>query len=86
MNNKIFYERIYKSAVAKDYDDVRQVLNMRLFTYRQAMLYAENIKQDTEAAAYIVKQAICKCRNIVTQWHYRKTPTCSNCTFHKWKK
>ena len=83
MIHKIFYERIFKSAVAKNYDDVRQILDMRLFTYRQAMLYAENIKHNTEAAAYIVKQATCKCGNIVTKWHYNKTPTCSNCTFQR---
>lgn len=83
MSYRIYFERIHKASVAKDYNEVRQILDMRLFTYREAQLYSENIKKDYKAGKYILKQATCKCGRIVTSWEFRKTPTCNWCKFNK---
>lgn len=78
---KIYLEQIWKAATDKDYDKVRQILNMRLFTYRDARLFCELFKEDYEASEYILKQATCKCGAIVTEWKFNTTPICSECSF-----
>lgn len=83
MSRKIYLEQIYKYAKEKKYDAVRQILDMNLFTYREAQLYIETIKADYETSACILKQATCKCGNIVSKWYYNKTPTCASCLFNK---
>lgn len=80
---RLWLEQIWEYAVNKDWDNVREILNRKIFTYRQAQLYCENVKKDYAASKFILKQAMCKCGGIVTEWKHRTTPKCSSCLFRE---
>lgn len=80
---RLYLDRIYDAAKKKQYNEVRRILNLHLFSYREAQMFCEQFKNDIEAGKYILNQATCKCGGIVPNWEYNKTPLCGMCGFKK---
>lgn len=81
---RIWLSKIHERAVKKDWDGVREILQMKIFTYREAQLFCERFKGDYEASKFILKQATCSlCGGVVTEWKFRSKLLCGSCTFSK---